>query len=546
MTAQTYNLADLFEAVADAIPDREVLVSPARRLTYAQLDDRATRLANHLAGAGVVRGDFVGLQLLNGTEYVEGMLAAAKLGAVPVNVNYRYVERELEHLFADAGLVALVFHRQFGARIAPVAAGLPGLTTLVVVEDGTDRPDIDGADIGGAAAYEDALAAASADRAFEPRSSDDVYCAYTGGTTGMPKGVLWRHQDIFFAAMGGGDPFQSGNHIAAPDELVGRLGDAGLVQLPTPPFMHVSAHWAVFFVLYGGGKVIIAPPGPFSPGTIWGLVQDEKVNILTLVGDAMARPLVEHFVANPGFDPSSLIVIGSGGAILSPACKAQLKEALPNVMIVDGFGSSETGTLGNQAQGDASGGSPRFAMNAQTAVLDDDLRPVEPGSGVTGRLARKGYIPLGYHNDPEKTARTFVTTDDGIRWVLPGDMATVDADGSVVLLGRGSGSINTGGEKVFPEEVEAALKAHPDVFDAVVVGLPDPQWGAKVVAIVQPRVGKVVELDQLRSFCREHLAGYKIPRELVVSDAIVRSPAGKADYRWAGELAEKALTSEGR
>jgi 3-oxocholest-4-en-26-oate---CoA ligase len=525
-----FNLADLFELVAAAVPDREAMVAGDRRLTFGELDARANRLADHLASNGVGPGDHVGLQLLNGTEYIEGMLAAFKLRAVPINVNFRYVEKELRYLYDDADLVALVYHRQFGPRVAVAASGLTKLRHFVVVEDGSGE-----AVAPGSVDYDDALAAASPDPRPVERSADDHYIAYTGGTTGMPKGVVWRHEDIFFAAMGGGDPMQMGNVISRPEEIAERLPEVGLVQLPTPPFMHVSAHWGAFSTLFGGGRLVVPVDGKFEPDTLWRLVGDEKVNVLVIVGDAMARPLLDAFdaaaAAGHPYDISGLFVIGSGGAMLSPVSKERLAAALPAVMVVDGYGSSETGVVGT-----TTGSGPRFRVNDQTQVLDDDGHQVAAGSGQVGRLARKGHVPLGYYGDEAKTASTFLVID-GTRWVLPGDMATVDEDGTVVLLGRGSQSINTGGEKVYPEEVEGVLKAHPGVVDAVVVGVPDERWGERVVAVVQGVEGNVPDLADLQAFCRENLAGYKVPRELCLVTSMVRSPAGKADYRWARETA---------
>jgi 3-oxocholest-4-en-26-oate---CoA ligase len=519
VTAQL-NLADLWEVVVDAAGDRDAIVSAERRLTYAELDARANRLANHLLAQGVQPRDHVGLQLVNGTEYVEGMLAAYKIRAVPINVNYRYVEAELKYLFDDADLVALIVHDQFADAAA--SAGGPKLRhTLVVGDRGT---------------YEEALAAASPERPDgSDRSPDDLYCVYTGGTTGMPKGVLWRQEDIFFGAMGGGDPLQMGNKIASADELPARIPDVGLAGLVTPPLMHASAQWTAFSLFFGGGKIVFTPGGVFDAHDILTLIGREKANMLVIVGDAMARPLCDALAAaDPGtYDTSSLIVIGSGGAILSPTMKEEIGRLLPTTMIVDGFGSSETGVQGTRA---GMSDKPMFSVNDQTAVLDDDFKPIAPGSDQTGRLARRGHIPLGYYNDPEKTAKTF-TEVDGVRWVLPGDMARVDADGTVVLLGRGSVSINSGGEKIFPEEVEAALKAHPAVFDAVVVGTPDERWGEKVTAVVQARKGTDLSLDDVQAFCRERIAGYKVPRALALVDEMVRSPSGKADYRWAKEYA---------
>ncbi|GAC1315226.1 MAG: acyl-CoA synthetase [Acidimicrobiales bacterium] len=531
----TLNLADLFEVVADAVPDRVALVTDRGRFSYAQLEERSNRLAAVLAAAGVGPGDHVGLMLVNGTEYVEGMIAAFKLRAVPINVNYRYVEGELRYLFTDADLVALVVHAQFTPQVARVAADVPLLRTVLVVDDGSasQLPD--------ALAYEKALAGADPGRPDgSARSGDDIYCAYTGGTTGMPKGVLWRHEDIFFASLGGGDPTQMGNVISDSSELPSRILDQGLVAVCTPPFMHVSGHWLVFSTLYGGGSIVVPPAGRFEPAAIWDLVTAERVNLISLVGDAMARPLLDAYeAAEPGrIDASSLFVVASGGAILSPATKDRIATVLPNVIVVDGFGSSETGVVGSKSSFSGGGpdSGPRFTVNDQTAVLDGAGRAIPPGSDAIGRLARRGHIPLGYYNDAEKTAATFLTVD-GVRWVLPGDMARVGEDGTVILLGRGSVSINTGGEKVFPEEVEAALKAHPGIEDAVVVGLPDERWGERVVAVVQHHRGAHPTDEELQAFCRERIAGYKIPRQFTAVDRMVRSPSGKADYRWAKSYA---------
>jgi acyl-CoA synthetase (AMP-forming)/AMP-acid ligase II len=529
-----YNLADLFEAVADAVPEREALIVGDRRLTYGALDERANRLANHLLATGVRPGEHVGLQLMNGTEYLEGMLAAFMIRAIPINVNFRYVEAELRYLFDDADLVALLYHRQFAARIAAVAPESPMIERFLVVEDGSDDQPVDGS-----LAYEDALAFASPDRpdAIE-RSSDDLYCVYTGGTTGMPKGVVWRHEDIFKAAMGGGDITQMGNHVTGPEELASRVPDIGLISLATPPLMHSSAHWLAFQTLFTGGTLVMTPLGRFDPPTIWDLVTREKVAILVVVGDAMARPLVDELEANRDrYDPSGLWVIGSGGAAMAETTKKRILDLLPERMIADGFGSSETGVLGSKL----GRGGATFVVNDQTAVLGDDGTPVRPGSGVAGRLARRGHIPLRYHKDPEKTAKTFLEAG-GVRWVLPGDMATVEDDGTITLLGRGSLTINTGGEKVFPDEVEAPLKEHAAVADAVVVGVPDDRWGERVVAVVQPRGGSAPPtLEELQQHCRASVAGYKVPRGLVLVEKVVRTPAGKPDYKWAREQAMRSL-----
>ena len=536
-----FNLADLFEVVVDTVPEREALVAGDRRLTYADLDVRANRLANHLRAAGIGPGDHVGLQLVNGSEYLEGMLAAFKLRAVPVNVNYRYTSDELHYLFENADLVALVYHRRFGPAVVAASDRLPLLRHTLVVEDGTDEPSVSGS-----ATYEQALQSASERRpGVEGRSGEDLYIAYTGGTTGMPKGVMWHHEDIFFAALGGGDPMMTGSVITSPEELVERLGgEFVMVMLPIPPFMHVSAHWGALTTLYSGGKVVVDQHGHFDPDSIWRLVQAERVNTLTIVGDAMGRPLVEALetaaeAATP-YDTSSLFVIGSGGAMLSASTKDRMSAMLPSAFIVDGFGSSETGVLGTQATMAGSGPATRLTLppSPDTTVLDTGGRPVTPGSGATGRLARRGHMPIGYYKDPQKTSLAFVTVD-GVRWALPGDMAVVEADGTVVVLGRDSQCINTGGEKVYPEEVESVLKLHPHVADTIVVGLPDERWGERVVAVVQPRPGTSPRIEDLQTIGHEHLAGYKVPRQVCLVDEVVRTPAGKPDYVWARQAAAR-------
>ena len=523
----SYNLSELFERVADFVPGAPAMVTVQRRLTYAELERRANSLAHHLAASGIGPGDHVGLHLQNGTEYIEGMLACFKLRAVPININYRYVERELEYLYNHTDVVALIFHRQYAALVQNVAPAVSTLKHLLEVADDSGSPTH------GVAQYEDVLAAASPTRDFAGRSSDDLYCACTGGTTGLPKGVLWRHEDLFFATMGGGDPSGYLGAITAPEQLVERVFQPGLVQLVTPPLMHVSAHWAAFQALFGGGTLVLTSPGTYDPREVWRLIRDQGVHIVTLVGDAMMRPLLEE-IRNEPAPGIPLGVMASGGALVSPATKALAHELMPNLMVVDGFGSTETGITGT----DRKQGSERsaFTMDDTTAVLRDDLTKVVAGSGEVGRLARTGRIPIGYLKDQEKTAQTFVVKD-GTRWVLPGDQATVEADGSIVLLGRGSTSINTGGEKVFPEEVESALVGHPAIADVLVVGVPDEKWGQRVVAVVELVKDRRLDLEAVKAHCRDHLAGYKIPRGLVEVPKVLRNPNGKADYLWAKEQA---------
>ena len=386
--------------------------------------------------------------------------------------------------------------------------------------------------------YEKALAAGSPDRDFPERSGDDLYILYTGGTTGMPKGVMWRQEDIFHAAMdisamGMGDPPET------PEALADRVKDtSGTMTMATAaPLMHGAAQWASFICFHNGNTLVLAASRRFDPASIWRMVEREKVTTMTVVGDAMARPLADELEANPdGYDLSAFFALGSGGAILSQGVKDQFTRVRPDLIITDAFGASETGANGGGI-GFSDEGQPRFALNDSTTVLDEDHRPVEPGSGVKGLLARSGRIPLGYYRDEEKTARTFVHDADGKRWVIPGDFATVDEDGMITLYGRGSVSINSGGEKIFPEEVEAALKSHPAVFDVIVVGVPDERFGQRVAAVVAPREGQQPTLDELVEHARTKIAGYKVPRELHLVEAVTRSPSGKADYRWAKAVA---------
>jgi acyl-CoA synthetase (AMP-forming)/AMP-acid ligase II len=520
-----FNLADLYEVVADVVPDRLALVAGEQRLSFAELDARANRVGHHLVERGLAPGDKVGVYAWNRAEWIESMLGCFKARLVPVNVNYRYVADELRYLFDDADLAALIYERSFAPLVDEVRPALPLLAHELVLEDGADAA----APV--AVPYEEALAAAAPARGVAPRSADDLYMLYTGGTTGMPKGVMWRQEDIFFAAMGGGN--FAGPPIEAPEGLAELISPEPGITVVTPPMMHGGGQWVSFINFYGGNTVILYIGRHYDPHEIWRTVEREGATSVMVVGDAMARPLGEA-LAEPGasYDTSTVFTVGSGGAILSKAVKEQLRAELPHALVIDSFGASETGAAGrvDDLNGPAAG--PRFSVGDDTSVLGDDLRAVRPGSGCIGRLAKRGHIPLGYYKDPQRTAATFPTDPDGVRWVTPGDFATVEADGTIMLLGRGSVSINSGGEKIFPEEVEAALKSHPGVFDAVVVGVPDPRFGERVAALVQSRPGAVVSLEDLAGHCRTKVAGYKLPRELHLLDAIERTPAGKPDYRW--------------
>lgn len=529
-----FNLADLFEIVVDTVPDRLALVAGGERRTYRQLDRRSNRFAHHVESLGLAAGAHVGILAYNRAEWAEAMIGCYKARVVPVNLNYRYVAPELRYVVDNADLKLLVFEESLGSLVRESLGTRPldGRLRLLGLPDPSGTP-ASGLE---AQPYEEALTSASPERGFGPRSPDDRYVLYTGGTTGMPKGVLWRQEDIFFAAMGGGG--WGAEPITAPDELAGRLNPderTRAVMLVVAPLMHGNAQWVMWNAFMMAGTAVLYTEHHYDPELLWRLVEEERVVSIGLVGDAMARPLAEALAATPGrYDTSSLLAIGSGGAMLSAPVKDELKRHLPQVMIMDRFGSSESGAQGAVEEG-ATG--PRFTMTADTTVLGDDLRPLAPGDGKIGRLARTGRIPLGYYKDPEKTAATFPVDPHGVRWSVPGDLASVEADGSITVHGRGSTSINSGGEKIFPEEVEAAVKTHPDVFDAVVVGVPDDRFGERVAVVVQPRADRPAPtLDQLRGHCRDRIAGYKLPRQLTVVERVPLTAAGKPDTKAARQL----------
>jgi Acyl-CoA synthetases (AMP-forming)/AMP-acid ligases II len=544
-----YNLADLFESVVDVVPDREALVyidqpgtGAERRLTYAQLDAAANRVAHHLVDSGIRPGEHLGLHLYNGVEYLQTVLACLKARIVPVNVNYRYVEDELAYLYQDADLAALVFDAEFDERVAAARPRAPRLRHLVRVGGPAPRAGTaDAADAADAASvvdavdFSDAEAAGSPGRGFPPRSADDQFIIYTGGTTGMPKGVMWRQEDLFFAGLGGGAP--TGDPVAKPEELAERVaaGGAGITFFPTPPLMHGTSTLTAFIAFNFGQRVVLHRK--FVPEEVLRTIETERVTSVSLVGDAMLRPLVDALNGPlKGTDCSALFSVSSSGAIMSDTVREQFQALVPNVMLLNNFGSSESGFNGTATADSGPERGFRIRVNARTQVVDPvTYEPVAVGE--PGRVAQRGHVPLGYYNDPKKTAETFFRKGDE-RWVLLGDMATVDEEGIVIVLGRGSQCINTGGEKVYPEEVEQALKAHPDVYDALVAGVPDPKWGNQVAAVVQLREGAPMpSLADIQTHCRARLAGYKIPRRLVITEAIRRSPSGKADYRWAREVA---------
>jgi len=535
------NLGLAQQAIAARNPDRECIVTPTRRLTYAQVAERARRLGNvlHAHGLGSHREravlqnhesgqDHVGIYMLNTPEYIESMLGAYLARVAPFNVNYRYVDDELLYLLTDSDATGVIYQARYAPNLARIRERLPKLRLLIQLADESGNPLLPGA-----LDYETALADASDALPPVQPSPDDLYILYTGGTTGAPKGVLWRQEDIFHAAMTGGAPGMPGP--ATVEELAeNATSNGGFMRvMTTPPLMHGAAQWLGFGAIHQGGTVVLqGKPEKLDPEEILGLVERERCNTLTMVGDAFARPIVEE-MRRGSYDLSRLFVIGSGGAILSPHMKEALLEFVPHAMVVDGFGASETGAHGSHA---TRAGDPaqtgKFAMT-NTLVLKSDLSgPLPEGTDETGWVARTGHVPLGYYKDPAKTAKTFPTIGD-VRYAVPGDHAHFNADGSINVLGRGSVCINSGGEKIYPEEVEQVLRKHPAVYDAVVVGTPDERFGEQVTAVIQPRAGVKLDQADLADFAGQLLARYKLPRTIVLVDEMVRSPSGKPDYRWA-------------
>jgi acyl-CoA synthetase (AMP-forming)/AMP-acid ligase II len=505
------------------------------------LEEKANRLAHYLIDQGVKKDDKVGLYCRNRIEIVIAMLGIVKAGAILVNVNFRYVEGELKYLFENSDMVALVHERRYADRVANVLPETPNVKTILVVNDGSD----DDFERYGGVEFYDAIAQGSPKRDFGERSADDIYLLYTGGTTGFPKGVMWRHEDIYRVLLGGTD-FATGEFVKDEYDLAkAAAANPPMIRYPIPPMIHGATQSATWMSIFSGQTTVLAPE--FNADEVWRAIHQHKVNMLFFTGDAMARPLLDALEASEegaegkeAYDLSSLFVLASTAALFSASIKDRLLDLLPDRFITDSIGSSETGFGGTSvvAKGQSHAGGPRVSIDHRTVVLDEDGNEVKPGSGVRGVIAKKGNIPVGYYKDEEKTRQTF-RIYNGVRYAIPGDYAEVEADGSVTMLGRGSVSINSGGEKIYPEEVEAALKGHPDVFDALVVGVPDPRFGQHVAAVVHAREGTRPTLAELDAFVRKEIAGYKVPRSLWFVDEVKRSPAGKPDYRWAKDQTEE-------
>lgn len=535
-----FNLAQVFSAVAAANPDRDAIVFGDRRLTFAQTDERARRFARALHdwgyGARRERAELaphesgqshLGLYLANCNEFLEAMIGAYKARVAPFNINYRYVADELVYLIDNASADVLVYQARFAPTLAEALARVAREIRLIHVDDESGNDPLPGA-----MRYEELLASTSDEPLDIVPSPDDLYMLYTGGTTGMPKAVLWRQHDIYMNAMGGRPPF-GGDVVTSLDDIVERSRPDGPGSLTAAPLMHGAAQWAAFINLCSGRPFVMAPTTThFDPAETWALASRERVISLSFVGDAFGRPLVDELEAGD-YDLSGLFIVVTGGAALSAPLKQRFVELLPHVTILDAGGSSESGNQMGQVSSRMQNASGRFAPNPGAVVVSEDLtRILSPGDDEVGWLAQQGHIPLGYLGDAAKTARTFPVID-GIRHSVPGDRARWHADGQIELLGRDSVTINSGGEKIFAEEVEAAIHEHPAVYDVVVTGRPSARWGNEVVALVQLAAGAEADSAGIIAEAARHIARYKLPKEVIFCSKVQRSPSGKADYRWA-------------
>ena len=556
--------ADVWETVADTLPDAPALAQGDRTLTWSEFDHRADHLARWLLEAGVDRQDKVALYLYNCPEYLEATLACFKIALVPINTNYRYADDELLYLWDNADTVTVVFHGAFVDRIERIRSRLPDIRSWLWVDDGTGpcpiwavpyeaiasgsgAPRQHGALTRGGVGRDGSGSPPGTGRVTAPwgRSPDDLYMLYTGGTTGLPKGVMWRQDDLFALLNGAG--FRRYPENGGPADVRGELerSGRGMTLLPACPLMHGTGGFTALECLSEGGRVVTLASRTFDPEELLDTVVREQVNGLIIVGDVFAKPILAALDAHPGrWDLTSLVGIISSGVMWSEETKEGLLRHYPGMLLVDAFSSSEAIGMGTSvSSGTDSARTARFVLGPEVRVLDPDGRDVEPGSGRSGVLALGGRIPVGYYKDEAKTSATFRTID-GVRYSVPGDYAEVGADGSIHLLGRGSVVINTGGEKVYPEEVEEAIKTLDGVADAVVVGLPNDRFGEEIVAVVEPTAGTdpgSLSADAVIEHVKGRLAGYKAPRRVHVVDTIGRSPAGKVDYaRHRAETAEWA------
>ncbi|MDG3013484.1 AMP-binding protein [Speluncibacter jeojiensis] len=531
-----FNLADIVETVASAVPDRIALTYEGENFTYAHLDAEANKVAQMFARAGLGHGDHVALFLKNSVEHVTSILGLIKIRAVPINVNYRYTPAELEYIFTNSDSAAVVVELpEHQDTLAALLGSCPLVRTIVVIGETT-------AALAAAAAERSVTVVSFADAhnlpataEFETRSGDDMYVLYTGGTTGYPKGVMWRHDDFFRKPLSGGNPYGQDQRQDLAEIAAAAKEFPDMAFLIAAPLMHGAALYSLFTFFTLGARVVLMRD--FDPAKIVSAIETERLQVILIVGDGMGLPLVDEMERRQGeIDLSSLYSITNGGAIWSVSVRNRMLAVKPDLLLRDNFGASESGNDGAFSVDEQ--GNLRMASSPILTLVDESLEPITPGSDQIGYIARVGNVPLGYYGDEEKTARTFPTRADGTRLSVLGDMGRIETDGTLVFLGRGSQCINTGGEKVFAEEVEAALHAHPAICDALVVGAPDERMGQRVAAVIATYPDATdPTLADVQEHCRQTLAGYKIPRSMVIVDEVKRTPAGKADYRWAKEVA---------
>jgi len=553
-TAQQFMVPAVAHAVAAAIPDRDFIIQGERRLSYQQVIERSDRLAAYLHSRGLgchtersaISGheagqDLLGIYAYNGPEFVEALLGAFAARVAPFNVNFRYVKKELQYLLADSGATALVYHAAFAPRVAEILPDLPNLRVLIQIADDSGN-DL----LAGAVDYETVIASTPAGPPPVEHSPDDLYVLYTGGTTGMPKGVLWRQHDIFVTSFGGRS-LVTGERMESLEAVVAAAAAGpGAKLMVLPPLMHGAAQWSAMTAMTTGQTVVFpSVVKHLDADDIVRTIAREGVSVVTVVGDAITRPLVAGLrKAKDDGEPdiSSLAVIVNGGALLTPSVKQSVIDTVPHALVIDGVGSSEAGAQMHHMSASGAVSTGTFTAGPDTFVAAEDLSTIlSPGHDGMGWLAQRGHVPLGYKGDAAKTAATFPLID-GVRYAIPGDRARHRADGTIELLGRDSVTINSGGEKIFAEEVETAIASHPAVADVVVAGRPSERWGQEVVAVVALAEGAEASEEDLIAHAGESLARYKLPKAIVFRTVIERSPSGKADYRWAREQATAGST----
>lgn len=541
----TWQMADIWENIAEAIPDKPAIIDGTRRYSWSEYADRAARVAQILVDHGLEPGAKLSIYSYNTAEYMETQFGAFKARICPVNVNYRYLEAELTHVINNSDSEALVFQAQFAPRVAAIRDQLEQVKLFLEIDDGS------GEHLEGAISYEAALQSAEPMPVIE-RSDDDLYMLYTGGTTGMPKGVMYDHKSFSTALLAKGfemrmmEPPTDASGFGPLVQQLHAIGAASR-SIPACPLMHGTGMWIGAMVPHSlGGCVVLCDNSHFDSVALWRLAEDEKVTDITIVGDVFAKPMLaaleEAKAAGQSFDLSALLMMGSSGVMWSTEVKRGLLGHLPQMAIVDSMGSTE-GSMGvsiTTAENVDIDQTAKFDMNPTTKVLTEDGKPVAPGSGEMGLICNGGMVPLGYYKDEAKSAATFKSFD-GVRYSIPGDFATVEADGSITLLGRGSACINSGGEKIFPEEVEEALKTHESVYDCLVVGIADDRFGQKVTAVLSLVPGAPFDEAELSDYVRSKLAAYKAPRAIVVVDEVPRAANGKAGYKAAKEIAMERL-----